>query len=83
MTLFVFQGEIYFIVEELRLPHPPPPIPAMARAAMSASIDGARPQSIVPEPRTKYKTGLLKSYRMHTKQRQGQKHGTFPTEDVG
>ena len=30
--------------------HPPPPMPARARAAMSASIDGASPQSSVPEP---------------------------------
>ena len=42
-------------MEESRLAHPPPPIPAMARAAMSTCIDGARPQSIVPDPRTEYK----------------------------
>jgi hypothetical protein len=29
---------------------PPPPIPAMARAKMSVSIEGARPHAIVPEP---------------------------------
>lgn len=31
--------------------HPPPPIPATARAAISASIEGAIPQKIVPDPR--------------------------------
>lgn len=29
---------------------PPPPIPATARAAMRASIEGAIPQNIVPDP---------------------------------
>ena len=29
---------------------PPPPIPATARAKMSAFIEGAIPQNIVPDP---------------------------------
>ena len=33
--------------------YPPPPIPAMALAAINDLIEGAKPQNIVPEPEKK------------------------------
>lgn len=36
--------------------YPPPPMPATALAAMSASIEGATPQSRVPEPSSRYRS---------------------------
>ena len=38
------------------MPHnayPPPPIPAIALAAINDFIEGAKPQNIVPEPEEK------------------------------
>ena len=38
------------VVHRLMITHPPPPIPAIARATISISIEGAKPHRIVPEP---------------------------------
>lgn len=59
-------------------------MPATARAAISAFIDGAAPHITVPEPDEKREDVMrrLSSGFRITEKRQGEKHCTLPSEDI-
>lgn len=59
-------------------------MPATARAAISAFMDGAAPHITVPDPYEKREDVMRRSssgFRI-TEKRQGEKHGTLSSEDI-
>jgi hypothetical protein len=71
------------------LVRPPPPMPAIARAAINVSMDGAIPQRTVPIPakceRYQLKGASLGPYevrRRHTEEEERSHHGSATADDV-
>jgi hypothetical protein len=68
------------------LVRPPPPMPAIARAAINVSIDGAIPQRTVPIPAKcgsyQLRLGPYDIPRRRTEEEERGHHGSATTDDV-